>query len=192
MKENTIVMGLEIGSWADWIGIVVTIITIVLTVRYYSKDNRRKLLIGFDIVPITHKEDNSVTYVKSSEKYIIWAVNVSKVNDSVSYSSIRYKPSFYKRIKESFFSAPKSGYMSQSLEEFIKIGEPTKFEILGEREKTSGYEVRAQSIDNFALERFRKNGKKVVLWITFTDILGKEYKRELIYTKEELKKMNEG
>ncbi|MGO2082485.1 hypothetical protein [Vagococcus sp.] len=190
MNENTIFMGLEIGSWADWIGIVVTIITIVLTVRYYGKDNRRRLLIGFDIVPITYKKDKGIIGVRSDTKYIIWAVNVSKVTDSVIYSSIRYKPSFYKRLKESLFSTQKSGYIPQPLEEFIKIGEPTKFETLGEREKTTGYEVRSQSINDFALERFEKTGKKVVLWITFTDILGKEYKRELIYTKKELKKFS--
>lgn len=190
MEENVKFLSLEIGSWADWVGIVVTIITIILTVRYYSKDNRRRLLIGFDIVPITHKKGNGVTSVKSSTKYIIWAVNVSKVTDSVSYSSIRYKPTLYIRLKERLFSIAKSGYIPQSLEEFIKIGEPTNFETLGEREKTTGYEVRSQSIDDFALARFKKTGKKVILWITFTDILGKEYKRELIYTKKEFRKLN--
>ncbi|WP_066025772.1 hypothetical protein [Enterococcus mundtii] len=178
MEESMKFLGLDFGSWADWIGIVVTIITIVLTVRYYSKDNRRRLLIGFDIVPITHQNDNGVTQLKSGTKYIIWAVNVSKLTDSVYYSSIRYKPSFYKRLKERAFSTQKSGYIPQPLEEFLKIGEPTKFETLGEREKTTRYEVRSQSIDNFALEKFKKTGKKVVLWITFTDILGKEYKIE--------------
>lgn len=190
LGESMKFLGLEIGSWADWIGIVVTIITIVLTVRYYSKDNRRRLLIGFDIVPITHKKDNGEVAVKSETKYIFWAVNVSKVTDSVSFSSICYKPSFYNRLKEKLFSIEKRDYIPQPLEEFMKIGEPTKFETLGEREKTIGYEVRSQSIDNFALEKFKGTGKKVVLWITFTDILGKEYKRELIYTKKELRKLN--
>lgn len=184
------VMGLEIGSWADWIGIVVTIITIVLTVRYYSKDNRRKLLIGFDIVPITYKKDNGVVGMKSKKKYIFWAVNVSKVTDSVCFSSICYKPSLYNRLKEKLSSINERVYIPQPLEEFMKIGEPTQFETLGEREKTIGHEVREQTIDNFALEKFKKTGKKVVLWITFTDILGKEYKRELIYKKKELRMLN--
>lgn len=190
MNENTIFMSLEIGSWADWIGIVVTIITIVLTVRYYSKDNRRRLMIGFDVVRITYKKDNGIVGMKSEKKYIFWAVNVSKVTDSVCFSSICYKPSFYNRLKEKLFSIKKRVYIPQPLEEFMKIGEPTQFETLGEREKTIGHEVRAQTIDNFASEKFKKTGKKVVLWITFTDILGKEYKRELIYKKKELRMLN--
>lgn len=41
LVESMKFLGLEIGSWADWIGIVVTFLTIFLTIRYYNNDNKK-------------------------------------------------------------------------------------------------------------------------------------------------------
>ncbi|MFJ1628092.1 hypothetical protein [Marinilactibacillus psychrotolerans] len=62
------------GTLADWIGILVTVATIFLTIRHYSASNK----IDFRIMSYSRnksKEKKGITYINAEREFIVTGVN---------------------------------------------------------------------------------------------------------------------
>lgn len=197
--------GLEIGSWAEWVGSIGTIITIWFTIRFYNKDRRVRFLIN-QSSGVVEKENNKVVQKAG--------ITLSGFNDSAQPALFKYwgfylEPKKSLRIKLwilnkliSFNSLDRWRYLLVKHRDHIRpkkyydISEvlfDDNFETINSFERTKDVKISYTTLlpktvalikeDTYNLERLNRN-KKIIIRFVFQ-------KHDAVWYESRLKISNE-
>ncbi|EOB1354125.1 hypothetical protein ACIQTF_000165 [Enterococcus faecium] len=169
------------GTVADWIGIVVTALTIFFTVKYYLNDNKREFRIV--LYPLYTKEEKGITFASAQPLfYEFYAVNFSKNPDSVYFYTIRPKRNILDKL---FFKIPKD---QLSLASPFEEKSP-EYQTLGSKERTKIEKIKVELLYahlSYLYQRTNKNRylKKMILEIVYLNVEGKEFSKPIVFPIE--------
>ncbi len=169
------------GTIADWVGILVTALTIFLTVKYYLNDNRREFRIV--IYPLYTKKAKGITFNSAQPLfYEFYAVNFSKNPDSVYFYTIRPKRNILDKL---FFKIPSAQLsLSNPFEERLP-----EYQTLGPKERTKIEKVKAELLYDHLSSLFKRTKRskylrKMTLEIVYLNVEGKEFSRQIVFPIE--------
>ncbi|MCX4168238.1 hypothetical protein ORY94_09920 [Enterococcus casseliflavus] len=171
------------GTLADWIGIVATVLTIFLTIRYYLNDNKRDFRIVF--YPIYYSESNGIqTFYSEPVSFEFYAVNFSKQTDAVYFYTIRNSGNYFKRkiLGISIYNINWDFNFGERRPEYQNV-EPkhsTKKEVF----KAHWFMDHALYVYNKS--KYKKFIKKIKLEIVYVNVEGKEFSKKIVITVDEL------
>jgi hypothetical protein len=184
LEESIIFLGLEVGSWADWVGIVVTFLTIFLTIRYYNNDNKKQFKIVLYPIFTKEIEKGITTFHASPVSLEFYAVNFSKAPDLVYFFTIRTKRNFFqKNIRK----VPKINVDW----DFSFGNRVPDYQPVEPRNKTKIEHFEIHWFYDAALSAYYKTKnkkfmKKVFLEIVYVNVDGKEFSKPIVFTVENL------
>lgn len=169
------------GSVADWVGILVTALTIFFTVKYYLNDNKREFRIV--LYPLYTEENNEMLIGYSEPVFFeFYAVNFSKNPDSVYFYTIRPK---YTILGKLFFKIQKNPLdLSNPFEE-----RRPEYQTLGSKERTKIEKVKVELLYDrlsYLYKRTKRNKylRKMTLEIVYQNVEGKEFSKQIIFPIE--------
>lgn len=176
-------LGLEIGSWADWIGIIVTFLTIFLTIRYYNNDNKKNFKVV--LYPIfTQEEDGIINVQQKPVSLEFYAVNFSKGPDLVYFFTIRTKRNFFQKY---FRKVP-----DINIDWDFSLGNRVPdYQSVEPRNKTKTERFEIHWFYDAALWAYRKTKnkkfmEKVFLEIVYVNVDGKEFSKSVVFPVKEI------
>lgn len=172
------------GPISDWFGLIATIITIVLTVRYYGKDNRKdfKFLLYSERQERTDVE--GVTTVSANIDTIIQVFNDSSKPIYIRIEGIQLRENFWKRIYY-IFKPNKVKYIPFGPGNLLQafIGEKIKFERIGAHELGKKYRVDTKLLQDY-LEMNFPNQNNPTYDIRFREIGGKLKLKPIVFRNQ--------
>ncbi|WP_146161817.1 hypothetical protein [Trichococcus patagoniensis] len=158
------------GNLADWVGIIATVLTIFLTLRHYSNDNRIDFRIMCYSKNVSEKE-NGTTSIKGERELVVCGVNFSKSPQLFRFEGFEKKESVFDLI----------GRMYSGEKKFVL---PLDFEII--RHEVVDYELVNQnekSKDIFLSENYVNRYLKINnidihegFFVVYMHISGKRFK----------------
>ncbi|ENZ5625708.1 hypothetical protein ACGWZA_000257 [Enterococcus hirae] len=176
------------GTIADWIGILVTALTIFLTVKYYLNDNKREFRIV--LYPLYVEENNGINIgYRKPVFFEFYAVNFSKNPDSVYFYTIRPKHNILKKL---FFKIPNDQLsLSNPFEERIP-----EYQTLDSKEKTKIEKVKIELLYQYISSlygRTKRNKylKEMTLEIVYLNVEGKEFSKPIVFSIESIQEYME-
>lgn len=206
-------LGLEIGSWAEWVGAFGTILTVWLSIRFYSKDNRMKFLVR-QTHHIVSKEENGSTALREG-------VTLSGFNDSAqtalfAFNGFYLQPRRWLRVRLWFLNGLISfQWTNRWLYELVELREKARplgdinvksvffgndFETVEGHNRTKDVKIPFEYLlsnivnmlrqDKYNLKRLKK-GKKVIIVYVFQKHDGTEYHSRMVIGTETVKKIKE-
>lgn len=89
---------IDFGSLAEWVGIVATVLTIILTIRHYGKDNQKDIRFMVYQKNKQDKTEDGVVRVLNGTEIFIHVYNNSKMPIMVRIEGLRNKKGLLKRI----------------------------------------------------------------------------------------------
>lgn len=183
MKVNVIFNLDGYGTLADWVGIIATVLTIFLTIRYYLSDNKRDFRIVF--YPIFYSEENGIRSVQTVPvSFEFYAVNFSKQPDAVCFFTIRNKANY--------FSRKILGIPIYNLGWDLDIGgRKPEYQNVEPKHSTKTEVFKAHWFMDHALYIYNKSKhkkfiKKIKLEIVYVNVEGKEFSKKIVITVDEL------
>lgn len=180
MEESMKFLELDVGSWADWIGIIVTF----LTIRYYNSDNKK--LFKLVLYPIFTKEvEKGITTFHSSPVSIeFYAVNFSKAPDLVYFFTIRTKRNLFQKYirKVPKINVDWDWTFGNRVPEYQSVKPRNKT-------KTEHFDIQwfyDAAINTYNKTKKKKFMKKIFLEIVYLNVDGKEFSKSVVFTVKDL------
>lgn len=167
------------GTLADWVGILVTALTIFLTIRYYTKDNKRSFKIVLYPVYWKDTKDGIRAFYSEPQAYEFYAVNFSKNTDAVYFFTIVSKASYLTRLIR--------GIPNAQLDWDMSFGSRVpEYQNVEPRHSTKKENFESHWFFDHALsiykETKRKLGmKKVKISIVYVNVEGKEFSKTMVF-----------
>ncbi|MER2175517.1 MAG: hypothetical protein ABS911_12635 [Carnobacterium sp.] len=171
------------GTYAEWAGIIFTILTIIFTLRFYNKDNRIVFRVAVNKKNKQTKTDEGIIY-SADEIYIIQAINLSKMSETVYFDGIRYKYAFFEKLWIKMKNN-KIEYLQTTISVFFESGD--KFEYVGPRNSTKEQIFESHWIDDFVVNRFKKTNKPVTIEVVYANATGQEFTQDVLFSKKDIK-----
>lgn len=160
----------------------------ILTIRYYSNDNKRKFKIV--IYPLYSKKANGIFFGSTKPQfYEFYAVNFSKNPDSVYFYKILPKRSILDKV---FYKIP-----NEQLDLSCPFEESRPdYQTIGSKERTKIEKVSADLLYShlshlYMRTKNNKYLKKMILEIVYVNVEGKEFSKQLIFSTEEICEYND-
>lgn len=88
---------MDFGSLAEWVGIVATVLTIILTIRHYGKDNQKDIRFMVYQKNKQDKTEDGVVRVLSDTEIFVHVYNNSKMPIMVRIEGFRNRQNFIKQ-----------------------------------------------------------------------------------------------
>lgn len=171
------------GTLADWVGIIATIGTILLTMRYYFNDNKKDFKIVF--YPLYSQKKEEITYYSSEiKRFEFYAVNFSKSVDLVYFYTIKTKANFLVRKL--------SGIPIEHLNwNIFSMDNKPNYQVVESRNYTKVEKFQAHWFFDHALMAYKKTRNKrflknVGLEIIYVNVEGKEFNKVIKFPVTEL------
>lgn len=174
------------GTVADWIGILATVLTIFLTIRYYMNDNRRSFKIVFYPLNWKDSEHGVEIYSSQPQSFEFYAVNFSKNVDAVYFYTIVSKASW---VSKRIFGIP-----VKHLDWDFSFGQRVpQYQNIGPRKSTKKETFNSHWFYDHALDVYmdtkrKKCIKHIKLAIVYVNVEGKKFSRTVVFHVEDLLK----
>lgn len=206
-------LGLEIGSWAEWVGAFGTMLTVWLSISFYGKDNRVRFLVRQTSHVLTKNKNGSIA---SHEGVTLSGFNDSSQTALFAFSGFYLQPCrllrIWLRLLNGLIASRRMNRWLYKLVDLRGKARPlgdiniknllfgNDFETVEGRSRTTDVKIPLEYLlnnvvnmlrqDKYNLKRLKK-GKKVIIVYVFQKHDGTEYHSRMVIDAELVKKIKE-
>ncbi|KAF3303770.1 hypothetical protein FPV24_01330 [Carnobacterium sp. PL24RED07] len=172
------------GPISDWFGLIATLITIILTVRYYGKDNRKDFKFLMYSEQKETKADGGITYVSPLTNTIIQVFNDSNKPIYICIEGIQLREKMWKEVYYKFYPGEKKYVPVGSINLInVFLGEKIEFERIEAHELGKKYTYDTKELQEYLKLNFPEQGNPTYD-IRFREIGGKLKLKPIIFRND--------